>query len=111
MTSTSQKLFQVLVVGGALVGAGCREEDPARPDGAVGGGDAGPGEADAASGVEDAGLPTDATMTLDVPETPGEDGGALMECGFCPNVECCVTDAAGNPVTRAGFACCWGTSC
>ena len=108
---TSQKLFQVLVVGGALVGAGCREEEPARADAGPGGSDGGPDETDAGGSVADAALPTDATFTLDVPATPGEDGGPLMECGFCPNVECCVTDADGNSVARAGFVCCWGTSC
>ena len=108
---TSQKLFQVLVVGGALVGAGCREEEPARVDAGSGDPDAGPGENDAGGALTDVLLPTDATMTLDVPGTPGEDGGELMECGFCPNLDCCETDAAGNPVTRAGLVCCWGTSC
>ena len=109
---TSQKLFQVLVVGGALIGAGCREEeDPARPDGGIGGADAPPGETDGGDTVADAPLSTDAMFTLDAPVDPGVDGGALMECGFCPNTECCVTGADGLPATRAGFVCCWGTSC
>jgi hypothetical protein len=108
---TSQKLFQVLVVGGALVGAGCREEEPARADAGPAGRDGGPDETDAGGTLVDASLPTDATMTLDVPVTPGDDAGGLTECGFCPNPDCCVPDGAGGSMERPGFVCCWSTSC
>lgn len=37
-------------------------------------------------------------------------GGALEECGFCPNEMCCVTDESGTH-TVPGLMCCWGTSC
>ena len=108
---TSRKLFQVLVVGGALVGAGCREEDPPRADAGPGGPDAGPDETDAGGVLADAPLPTDATMTLDVPATPEGDAGGLVECGFCPNPDCCVPDDDGGSMARPGFVCCWSTSC
>lgn len=109
---TSHKLFQVLVVGGALVGAGCREEDPGRADGGRGEPDGGPSDTDAGGTLADAALPTDATMTLDVPGDPGVDGGGdRVECGFCPNPGCCVPDDDGGMTIRPGFVCCWSTSC
>lgn len=89
------KLFNVLVVGGAMLTAGgCTEDDPVEtpdaraanaPPGADAGQDAAPAQVDAA--------PTE-----------------LMECGFCPN-DCCVMDEHGMSVPKDGFVCCWGTSC
>ena len=75
------KLFQVLVVGGALLGAGCGGPAPSAPDASE----------------------SDATAAID-------GGGALVECGFCPN-DCCVPDGAGGSRARDGFVCCWATSC
>ena len=83
------KLFNVLVLGGAMLGLGCVESAPPAEDaGDSPVADSGPGVA------------------------PGADAGdELMECGFCPNDVCCDTDAAGESVTRPGMMCCWGTSC
>ena len=81
------KLFHVLVVGGALVGAGCEGTAPGGGDARVVGDDA--AVADATSADNDA---------------------ALVECGFCPN-DCCVPDGMGGAHEREGFVCCWATSC
>ena len=116
---TFQKLFQVLVVGGALLGAGCREEETARADAGSGGPDAPPtGANDAGPARADAAPPTDATAPADAPvaldDAPlalDEDAGELVNCGICPTTECCVPGADGTSVTRAGFECCWGSSC
>lgn len=95
-----QKLFRVMVVGGALL-VGCREEELADA-----GGDLGP---DSGSADEDVGAaPEDAGVTTDVAAT--EAGGEPINCGICPNTECCVTDASGAH-ERDGMMCCWGTSC
>jgi hypothetical protein len=88
------KLFNVLVVGGAVLTAGgCDEDAPVEvPDARAAnapGGDAG----------------QDATPAQ-VDAAPTE----LMECGFCPN-DCCVMDEHGMSVPKDGFVCCWGTSC
>lgn len=104
---TTHKLFQVLVVGGALLGAGCREEGGGTPDAGAGGDPDAPPPTGDDAGLSDAALPTDATMTL--PDIDG--GGDPVECGFCPNPECCETGADGVPREMPGFVCCWGTSC
>lgn len=98
----TKKLFQVLVAGGALLAVGCLEDnEPAhvdagsRPeDGAV--------RVDAASAAEDA---ADAAVLAE------QDAGELMNCGLCPNTECCVTEPDGSAHEQAGMMCCWGTSC
>ncbi len=87
------KLFRVLVMGGAMLAAGCETEDGG-DDGVVG---------------DDASAPVDASPAVDA-QAAASDGGALMECGFCPNEECCVTDEDGTH-EREGLMCCWGTSC
>ncbi len=96
----SRKLFQLLVVGGALVAGGCREEQSTELSDAA--------TTDAVVIREDAsdGAATDAPAAL-------EDAGAveLINCGICPNTECCETDAAGASHTRDGMECCWGTAC
>jgi len=86
-----RKLFNVLVLGGAMLGLGCLEEDPPPP--------------------EDAGAAMSDDAGADVDASAGGDAGGLMECGFCPNEACCETDASGTSRTRAGMMCCWGTSC
>ena len=107
------KLFRILVIGGAVLGAGCLETaTPAGPEdagardaGAEGVADAGSADggsaevADAGSGETDSGVATP------------PDAGELMECGICPNVECCETDESGASHERPGLVCCWGTSC
>lgn len=92
------KLFGVLVVGGALL-VGCDSEGqpaPADANGvnASGAADAAPGAADAAAGAADSAPTTE-----------------LQECGFCPNEACCEYDDEGVGSTKAGFECCWGTTC
>lgn len=101
-----RKLFQVLVVGGALLGASCREEDEERAVVDAGAeADAGPTPVvDAGGGGGDAGLAGDAG------QLPEADAG-LEECGFCPNDVCCETGEDGVSRVRDGFMCCWGTSC
>ena len=84
-------LFQVLVVGGALIGLACEER--AR------------GDADAAAPAADAG------PTLEDGGEAPLDAGELEECGLCPNEACCVDDGAGGSRARDGFVCCWGSSC
>jgi hypothetical protein len=88
------KLFNVLVVGGAMLTAGgCSEDDPVEtPDASAANAPAGDAGPDATPGQVDA-APTE-----------------LMECGFCPN-DCCVLDEHGMSVPKDGFVCCWGTSC
>lgn len=88
-----QKLFRVMVVGGALL-VGCREEDLA---------DAGDDRS------SDSGAPQDVGAAPDVAAADG--GGEPMDCGLCPNTECCVTDGSGVAHEREGMMCCWGTSC
>jgi len=107
-----RKLFQVLVIGGALLGVGCEEEasdPPAEHDAGdvadattPAGDDAGEATADASTHVADAATGDAATAAADA--------GELMNCGFCPN-ECCVDDGMGGQKARDGFECCWGTSC
>jgi hypothetical protein len=97
-----QRLFQVLVIGGALLGGGCTEAPPR------GGDDTGAPEGDAAT--PDAMAPMADSSPGDAAQ-PDAMPGELVECGFCPN-DCCVTDeATGESRERAGFMCCWGTSC
>jgi hypothetical protein len=86
LTMDTTKLFHVLVVGGALL-AGCREDQ-----------------------AGDAGAGADAGMAADAPAA-GEDAGDLVECGFCPNPDCCVTEPSGESHERPGMVCCWSTSC
>jgi hypothetical protein len=40
-----------------------------------------------------------------------DSSGELANCGFCPNTLCCETGQGGEPKVKAGFECCWGTSC
>ena len=117
-----RKLFHVLVVGGAMLGLGCRDEDRSETSGLADGGDPAPdgGGTDAsalgdASGAVVAG---DGGPGADAGPAPGADAGAsaadagpLEECGFCPTDFCCVDDGEGGVAVRDGFMCCWGTSC
>lgn len=96
-----QKLFQVLVVGGALLGVGCTPESMPEPE----------PEEDAAVSLDAGSDPADAgEAPADAGATPA-DAGEPMECGFCPNEVCCETDEEGNSSVREGLVCCWGTSC
>ncbi len=86
------KLFGVLVMGGALLAVGgCSDED--RDDGQgplTGAPDAAPGSADATP-------------------SPG-DGGELAPC-FCNVDACCERDESGAGTLQPGFECCWSTTC
>lgn len=110
-----RKLFHVLVIGGALLGAGCTDATPpevARDDASTGDpADAAARElADAATAGDDAGPPSaDAAPAGDA--SASADAGELVECGFCPNDACCETDESGASRTREGMMCCWSTSC
>lgn len=113
MDMDHRKLFNVLVIGGAMLGASCVEEPPGSGedagrepivDAATPLGDGGEPIADAGDPSTDAGSAPDAA-------TPGADGGELTDCGLCPNEVCCETDASGESHTREGMMCCWGTSC
>lgn len=88
----TKKLFHALVMGGALLAAGCESEDAA---------DGGGGQPDDATApVADGGVaPSDV------------DAAPPMECGFCPNEACCETAEDGTAREREGLVCCWGTSC
>jgi hypothetical protein len=111
-----RKLFQVLVIGGALLGAGCTEAPPEGP------GDTGAPEGDAArpdavtpmadsSPAGDAATPMADSSPAGDAATPDGSPGELEWCGFCPN-DCCVTDGVtGESRERDGFMCCWGTTC
>ena len=116
-----RKLFQVLVIGGALLGAGC-EDDATEPFSVD---DAGETPADATAprdsgSTGDAAARADASALADAAaradsaagdaSPAGGDAGDLVECGFCPN-DCCVDDGVGGQKARDGFVCCWGTSC
>ena len=118
---TNRKLFNVLVIGGALMGAGCDDPAPARDAGETAASDAAPasdataasdaaGARDSAIAVSDGGGDDATVARSDASATPA-DGGELMECGFCPNEHCCVTDESGESHARDGMECCWGTSC
>lgn len=109
---TNHKLFKVLVIGGALMGAACDEPTPTRDAGDPPSSDAAPGgdSAVATSDGGDATVRSDATVPSDG-ATAQADAGELMECGFCPNEHCCVTDDSGESHAREGMVCCWGTSC
>lgn len=93
------KLFRVLVIGGAVLGTGCLEEEApvATADAAV---------VSDASAALDAARPT---PTADAAAAPAD--AALTECGLCPNEICCETDESGASQLREGFMCCWSTSC
>jgi hypothetical protein len=114
-----RKLFHVLVVGGAMLGLGCRDEDRTETSSLADGGDEAPdaGKADDgtladASTASDAGGDGDAGSPAEIDAGNGTaDAGPLEECGFCPNDLCCVDDGTGSLMVRDGFACCWGTSC
>lgn len=87
----TKKLFHALVMGGALLAAGCESEDAAD-----GGG----------------GQPEDATAPIADGRAPSDvDAAPPMECGFCPNEACCETAEDGTAREREGLVCCWGTSC
>ncbi len=90
------KLFRVLVIGGAVLGTGCFEDDApvATGDAAV---------------VSDAGDTDQSTAIADA--APEAVDAALTECGFCPNEICCGTDESGASQLREGLVCCWSTSC
>lgn len=104
------KLWRVLVIGGAMLGMGCRQE-------------AAPPATDAGGELSDAATGTDAATGQDAAAMPGQDaavgvdaggadaGDAPVQCGICPNEECCVTDEMGTSSVREGMICCWGTSC
>lgn len=93
----TKKLFHALVIGGALLAAGCESETSREPDAAT--------PEDARAPLADAAL-----ADTGVPSPNAGDAG-LMECGFCPNEECCETAEDGTSRERDGLVCCWGTSC
>ncbi len=100
----ASKLFKVLVIGGAMLGLAC--EPAAVPDEDGGDArDAAPTPGDAA--LADAASPEDGGSAV----APGGDAGEPIECGLCPNDDCCETAADGTSTTRPGMMCCWGTSC
>jgi len=76
------KLFRVLVLGGAFLGAGCTNSE--RPA---------PSATDGATSADDGGGARELCFC------PGDDG------------VCCETNASGASVPRAGIECCWSTSC
>jgi hypothetical protein len=84
-----EKLFKVLVMGGALIG--CDAEAPS-PDAAA---------SDAAA--------VDATDAVAVDATEGMETDAMVDGGealcFCP-ADCC-----DGPTPKPGIECCWSTSC
>ncbi|MBX3273450.1 MAG: hypothetical protein KF729_24515 [Sandaracinaceae bacterium] len=85
----TSKLFQVLVVGGAMLGLGCVDSTLAS--------DAGEEPTDAVVAATDAASDVDA--------------GEGTDCGLCPNELCCEAQPDGTRATRPGMVCCWGTSC
>lgn len=104
----AEKLFRVLVIGGAMLSVGCVEEAPAPVDGAA------PAARDASALVSDAAPMSelDARVSpIGVDASSPVDAGEPVECGLCPSEECCETDASGNSHERAGLMCCWGTAC
>lgn len=127
----ASKLFQVLVVGGAMLGTGCTSPPPvlsgadaqspgadAQSPGADAqspGADARSAGADARSPSDDAATAHDGATRADAPSAAADVqlGGdaALVDCGLCPNELCCEPDGAGRARTRAGMMCCWSTSC
>lgn len=96
------KLFGVLVLGGAVLGLGCREENVVAQDGGLPMSDAAQAADDAASADDAAPAVGDAGATQDAP---------LMNGGFCPNDIGCEVGPDGQPRERAGLMCCWGTHC
>lgn len=105
---TNRKLFNVLVIGGALMGAACDDPAPTHDAGEAQASDASPG-GDSAVAASDGG--GDATVARSDGSATPADGGGPMDCGFCPNEHCCVTDESGESHARDGMVCCWGTSC
>lgn len=113
------KLFRVLVIGGASLGAGlgCGDDVTGKPAAAdtaivqrdsrpivdtVKANDTGVLAVDRGLGADqtspaDLGVPAD---TADVPDA------ALTNGGFCPNDVACE-----NGKVKKGFYCCWSTSC
>ena len=75
-----EKLFQVLVVGGALLSGATMANTPL-------------------SCVEE---PQGFSLS---------EGQVELEPIFCDQPEACVTDCQGKKKVKAGFECCWGTSC
>lgn len=85
-----QKLFRVLVVGGASLASGC--STPSQPTSTGSAGD---------DDVPDR-VATAAEPMADEPGAPAED-----ETCFCnDDADCCDGDEV-----REGFTCCWSTSC
>ncbi len=78
-----EKLFQVLVVGGALMGG------------------------QAISLADSQVTSTSSTKNTSQKEVAG---GELLPI-FCTSVAECPKDATGHPKVKEGFECCWGTSC
>lgn len=126
-----KKLFNLLVIGGSTLGlelacGDLNDETPPVPfvqaDKGVGGTrDSGkPPWLDANHPMVVDGM-TAGDFTVDAqvstpPDMATADAGTppsteLTDCGFCPNTLCCETGQDGKPAVKAGFECCWSTSC
>lgn len=103
----TNKLFSVLVLGGAMLGLGCRE-DSVTVDAAAPPLDAAHTLADAAAS-SDGGAAAEAGSTASDAAATGDVGP--MNGGFCPNSIGCDTGPDGRSRERPGFMCCWGTHC
>ena len=97
-----RKLFQVLVIGGAMLG--CTESVQTL--------DSGPTNEGGDSSASDARAPAaDSTVLAQDSDASVPTNGDPVDCGFCPNEVCCESDESGSSELRDGFVCCWGTSC
>lgn len=103
-----KRLFEVLVIGGAMLGC----EDPVAPVDSGGIADSAlvdsapetpDGAADTSLADTSFGAPPDEDVGFDA----GSDAGELINGGICPNDTACDSEGA----LRAGFECCWGSSC
>lgn len=79
-----EKLFQVLVVGGALLG----------------------GQSISLGETENLNA-----NFMERGALQGATGAEELSPIFCTTEEACPKDANGQPKVKAGFVCCWGTSC
>lgn len=105
-----KRWFNVLVIGGAMLG--CTEPDPSQPpvDAAVAVEDGGsPSLED--GGLTDAGPTTtaDAGVGVDAGGAPGPtDAGVDGSLVLCPGEDDAFCEGGE---ARPGLVCCWGTSC
>lgn len=101
------RLFGVLVIGGSLLATQprCGQEDELDAEARL------PGPT--ASGPPDAGTAADAGEQVDAGSIATFDAGVTQpDLCFCgPAVACCESHDGGASAVRAGFFCCWGTSC